>query len=413
MTPAPAPSRRGGWIALLGLAFVLAMTMTPQPRNVELVAQTPLWCVLCGSLAGLDIILNVLLFVPYGFGLRLAGWSRGRVALAAFATTLLIEITQYFFIPGRDASLGDLITNTAGGLVGMVLAERYVGLVRPEPCRAGWLAGVAATIWLLLQVVTAWSVGVSLPDHPYWGQRAPELAQFDRFLGVVTEARLADEPMPSTRLPDSRTVRERLVAGAGIAAQAVSGPPTARLAPIVSVFDETRQEIILLGQSGTDLVFRIHTRAWSLGLRGPALRLPRVLPPDSGRPFVASGRLTGGYLEASADTGAGPVSRSLALSPSWGWSLLLPFENYAFGESVRWLTALWLAGVLFPVGYWAARAQTGPTSRPRGQLLIGLLIAAGLAGAGALFRLPPVHWSEWVAAGGGAAAGWLLGQNLA
>ena len=387
------------------------MTMTPHPRNVELVAQTPLWCLLCGSLAGMDIILNVMLFVPYGFGLRLAGWPRGRVLLAGFATTLLVETTQYFFVPGRDASLGDLITNTAGGLVGMVLAERFVRLVRPEPRRAGWLAGVAAAIWLLLQAVTAWGVGVSLPEHPYWGQRAPELGQFDRFRGVVTEARLADEPMPSTRLPDTPTVRERLLAGAGIAALAVSGPPTARLAPIVSVFDETQQEIILLGQSGTDLFFRMHTRAWTLGLRGPALRLPRVLPPDSGRPFAASGRLTGGYLEASADTGAGPVSRSLALTPSWGWSLFIPLDHYAFGENVRWLTALWLAGLLFPVGYWAARAQTGPTSRLCGPLLIGLLIAAGLAGAGALFHLPPVHWSEWAAAGGGAGAGWALGRG--
>ena len=396
---------------MLGLAFIFAMTLTPQPQNVEQAARTPLWCLLCGDLAGMDILLNVILFVPLGFGLRLAGWPRRRVLLSAFALTFLIELTQYFFIPGRDATLSDILTNTTGGLVGMVLAERLPFVLRPEPRLARWLAGTAAAVWLSLQVVTAWGVGVSLPERPYWGQRAPELGQFDRFRGVVTEAWLADQPMPSTRLLDTHTVRERLFAGAGIEAQAVSGPPTVRLAPIVSVFDETRQEIILLGQTGTDLVFRIHTRAWSLGLRGPALRLSRALPPDSGRPFAASGRLTGGYLQASADTGAGPVTRSLALSPSWGWSLFLPFEHYAFGENVRLVTALWLAALLFPVGYWAGRAWTGSVNRLLGPVLLALVLTAGLAGAAALFLLPPVQWSEWVAAGGGAAGGWLLGQG--
>ena len=58
MSPGPAPGRRGGLIAILGLAFILAMTLTPQPQNVEQVARTPLWCLRCGDLSGMDIILN-------------------------------------------------------------------------------------------------------------------------------------------------------------------------------------------------------------------------------------------------------------------------------------------------------------------------------------------------------------------
>jgi hypothetical protein len=411
MTPPPAPARRGWLIAALGLAFICTMTLGPAPQNVERVAETPLWCLLCGDLAGMDILLNVVLFVPFGFGLRLAGWPRRRVLLTAFATTFLIELTQYSFIPGRDASLSDILTNTTGGLVGMLLAERYALVLWPAPRPARRLAATAAAIWLAAQVVTAWGMGVTLPaQRPYWGQLAPELGQFDRFRGTVLGAELAGQPMPSRRLADTPAIRARLLAGEGIGVRAVSGPPTARLAPIASVFDEGRQEITLLGQSGTDLVFRIHTRAWSLGLRGPALRLARALPADSGRPFTAGGRMGGGYIEASVDTGSGPATRRLALSPSLGWSLLLPFENYAYGENVRWLSALWLAGLLFPAGYWTARGLAG-SGQLRGPVLLGVLVAVGLAGVAALFRLPPVHWSEWLAAVGGAGVGWASGMR--
>ena len=389
------------------------MTLTPQPQNVEQAARTPLWCLRCGDLSGMDILLNVILFMPLGFGLRLAGWPRRRVLLAAFTTTFLVELTQYFFIPGRDATLSDILTNTTGGLAGLVLAERFPLLLWPGPRAARRLAAGAGAFWLAVQAVTAWGDGVTLPERPYWGQLAPELGQFDRFRGTMVEGKVAGEPMPSARLPDTPLVRDRLLAGAGLEARAVSGPPTARLAPIVSVFDEGQQEIALLGQWGTDLVFRIHTRAWSLGLRGPALRLARALPADSGRPFTVSGRLRDGYLEVAADTGSGPRRRALALSPSFGWSLLLPFENYAFGDAVRLLTALWLAGLLLPVGYWAGRGRAsipGPGPAP---LLLALMIAAGLAGAAALFRLPPAHWSEWLAAAAGATGGWLAGRPRA
>ncbi|HTC25392.1 MAG TPA: VanZ family protein [Gemmatimonadales bacterium] len=403
-----APARRGALIAVLGLGFIAAMTLTPAPHNVERVALTPLWCLRCGDLAGMDIILNVILFVPFGFGLRLAGWPRSRVVLVAFLTTVFIETTQYFFIVGRDATLSDLLTNTTGGVVGMILAERFGLLVSPAPGPARWLAALSAAFWLLAQAVTAWGMAVTLPERPFWGQLAPELGQFDRFRGEVIDAKIAGEPMPSARLADTPTIRRRLLAGQGIEARAVAGPPPARLAPIASVFDEGQQEIILLGQQRTDLVFRIHTRAWSLGLRGPSLLVPEAIPADSGRQFLAEGHLANGYMEARADARGGSIGRTLALSPSLGWSLLLPFENYAFGDNVRLLTALWLAGLLLPVGYFTARAQRPGLGPP---VLLGALIVVGIAGMCWLFRLPPANWSEWAAAIGGAGSGWGLGRG--
>jgi VanZ family protein len=78
--------------------------------------------------AGLrDAFLNVLLFVPFGFGLaglfRKRGISRAAtILLAYFAGALLsysVEFAQ-FFIPGRDSGWEDVITNSAGSLVGCI-----------------------------------------------------------------------------------------------------------------------------------------------------------------------------------------------------------------------------------------------------------------------------------------------------
>jgi VanZ like family len=75
-----------------------------------------------------DAFLNVLLFVPYGFGLagllRRRGFSRIAAAAIAFAAGAMlsygVELAQYF-IPGRDSGWEDILTNSTGSLVGCFL----------------------------------------------------------------------------------------------------------------------------------------------------------------------------------------------------------------------------------------------------------------------------------------------------
>jgi VanZ family protein len=77
-----------------------------------------------------DIVLNVLGFVPFGFliGLRLRVTGRlstsrrlSLTAAAGFAASLVIEAAQTW-LPGRDSSLLDLVTNTAGMAIGGAMA---------------------------------------------------------------------------------------------------------------------------------------------------------------------------------------------------------------------------------------------------------------------------------------------------
>jgi hypothetical protein len=97
------------------------------------------------------------------------------------------------------------------------------------------------------------------------------------------------------------------------------------------------------------------------------------------------------------------------LSPSLGWTLLLPFK-YAFGPEVRLLTGLWIAGWLALIGYWSAgagvRLLTSASS-------LAVLLVLGLGVIPYSFGYPPTHWTEWLAAVIGLAIGYAGQQSAA
>jgi len=68
--------------------------------------------------------LNVVMFVPLSLlGAWVLGWWRVLDwVLAGFAVSLLIEVVQHVAIPTRSGTTSDVVTNTTGALVGIVLA---------------------------------------------------------------------------------------------------------------------------------------------------------------------------------------------------------------------------------------------------------------------------------------------------
>jgi hypothetical protein len=400
----------GRLIAIGGLLFIAALTLRPDPHAVLLVAETPFTCLLCGSLGLMDVLLNILLFVPYGLGLRLSGLSRLRTMLIVMATTGAIELTQGLFLPGRDASLSDLLTNTAGGALGLLLAERWRLLLAPSPVVARRLAALAGIAWLLVQAVTAWSLAPSLPATEWWGQRTPELGQFDRFTGRLITAHVAGESLPSTRLPNSAALRRALLEGpVTVEATVEAGSPTARVAPIASIFDQHQHEVLILGQEGRDLIFRLRLRASDLRLRSPAVRLPDALPAVPGDPVTLRAERGAQMVLLQSSHGGSHSSLAFALTPSLGWSLLMPWENYAWGPETKLLTALWLAGLLLPFGYWL---RLGWGRAPQAWWLAALcaatIVALGLGVVAWLSGLVVPPPGEWGAAALGIMAGTLL-----
>jgi VanZ like family len=120
----PSPKKRlsrhriGRLLAVVGLLFIAAATLTPLPQQSAAAAATPLWCLVCGEDGGVDVLNNILLFVPLGLGLRLMRLRTSHVVLLAASVSLAIELLQLIVITGRDASLSDLLTNTLGSWTG-------------------------------------------------------------------------------------------------------------------------------------------------------------------------------------------------------------------------------------------------------------------------------------------------------
>ena len=80
-----------------------------------------------GASAPVEVLANILLFVPFGVYLRLLAPSARwwRLAGVVAGTSLLFEVGQYSLAVGRS-DLSDVAANTAGGVLGLGL----VGLVR-------------------------------------------------------------------------------------------------------------------------------------------------------------------------------------------------------------------------------------------------------------------------------------------
>lgn len=91
------------------------------------------------NLALRQIVFNVLLLLPFGFLLRaLYGIKLVPMALVAFGMTLMLETTQLTGVwglapcPYRLFDVDDLITNTAGALIGWAMVPLFHWLPDPQ-----------------------------------------------------------------------------------------------------------------------------------------------------------------------------------------------------------------------------------------------------------------------------------------
>ncbi|MGD8194511.1 VanZ family protein [Herbiconiux sp. P18] len=129
-------------LALIWAAAVAFMTLRPGSGLGMRLNLLPLQ--FDGSGSELDAVLNTFVFVPLGLVMVLAGARIRTVFWVALASTLTIEVTQYVTDLGRTADVNDVITNTAGALLGgvlmlglrrAVLALVTPSLPRPIPAR--------------------------------------------------------------------------------------------------------------------------------------------------------------------------------------------------------------------------------------------------------------------------------------
>lgn len=384
--------RIGSRLALGGILLICALTLMPTPEEAGRAAATPVYCILCGDTGSVDFFLNILLFIPLGLGLRLAGFSWRRTVVLAALLSCGIELLQMKAIAGRDASLGDILANTTGGGLGAVVGSEWRKLVLPTAHMARRLAAAWALTIVGAWCVTAWALGPSLPREGQWfGASAPELGNFDRFPGKPIAVVAGGEPLLTGPLFDQAQLRESLAAGPAISFRAVLAGPTRALAPIGLIVDDQVGDVILIGQEGRDLAFELRMRASLLKLRNPRVTLPDGLAGVPGDTLDAQGALRRGAFELISRNGDRVRTRHLPLSASWGWNLVVPWDP-VLGTGAHALTALWIAGLLALLGYWSSLG--GASTLGAIPLTTGILLGVVPWAAG----FPPAHWSEWAAA---------------
>lgn len=154
MIPKRAPGRWVVAVCLLGLAAIFTLRLIP--FNFIRVDHIPFERVTWRPLTLRDVPLNILLFIPLGFGLTglLARRGRGagvasRVVLASALLSGALETVQ-LFMPDRVPSLADVAANALGALLGYALYRAWeMGIGRAldrYATRRNLLAGLALYI---------------------------------------------------------------------------------------------------------------------------------------------------------------------------------------------------------------------------------------------------------------------------
>jgi hypothetical protein len=382
-------------LAAASVAVIAALTLFPTDDE----SAGPTLCLLCGDRGLADALLNVLMFVPLGAGLVLGGVPLLLAALLGAVFTAGIEFLQAI-IPGRDASISDLVFNTTGCVVGAALVRSARLWIAPPPARRRRLlaAGVAAPLLLLL------AAGLLLGPRPsrdtYAGQWTAELGHLQAYRGRVTAAWVGKVPVPSVQMPEqSGRLRALVAEGAPIRVAGVAGPPPGGLAPIFSIYDDEDREILLLGTDGEDAVFQFRTVGMALRMDRPGLRLPGAFRGvREGEPLrMAVARRGGGFCMEVNRVGSCSVGYTLA--DTWGVFLAL----FSLRGGARTLLGLlWLAALFVPAGWWLRTRREA--------LAAGACVAAGLLLAPLAAGLLATPAAGYLAALAGLAAGALASR---
>ena len=409
-TVAPAPQVRRPGRILVGASVILicAATLTPQPGHSD----ASLFCIVCGSLGGVDVVLNVLLFLPLGIGLALSGVRSSRALLAILFFSATIEVAQFLVISGRDAAVGDVLSNVLGGSIGIALVRWFDVWWNPSRRNATVLSSLWVACWLAIQVLVSYGLTPAFPSTRYYGQIARVFENMATFGGRVLSATIDTVSVPDYGFAKTRQFHDLLEHGAVVRAVVIPAGPTARIAPIIRVADETQAQMVLLGQDHADVVFGVHTGAENLRLRPPLFRIAGVFPSEGGPAglrFSDTLHLGGRYRTDGVDvrvrSKGGERSQHFVLSSALGWVLILPKQWYLEGTLAELLFGYaWLFTLLLPLGYWALLAAASLTRETQSRFIpaigaLAIVLFVGFVLIPRSFRLASVSFGAWLAAG--------------
>ncbi len=333
----------------IAAALVLVATLYPMQPTGD---GGNIGCLICGDRGLADAIVNVILFMPLGAAAALTGRSTLAALALGAALSGTVEFAQMTLIPGRDASVGDLVFNTLGAAAGVAVVKTSWWWLGYDRIRASRLSLAAAFIATAIIASTGLLFEPETPEGTYFVMWTPALRHLDPYDAPVRSASIGGQPFPPGRIERPTRVRDLLHAGAPIRVVAVVAPRTSRQAAMFAIYDDLKREVALIGPDRDDLVFRVRMRSASARLDQPDLRVVggwRNLVPGSDVTVTArrSGR---NYC-----VGFGPEPPcSSGFSAGMGWALFLYMEHWPVLLKSA-LSIVWLVMLAVPVGFWARR----------------------------------------------------------
>jgi len=116
--------------AVLYVAVVLFIVFWPgADMATSSVSRIHVWVQALGAPAALtpsrvEFVCNVLLFVPLSLlgSLLKPSWTWSSWVVVGYVATFTIELVQAVALPGRSATMQDVVANTGGALLGAIIA---------------------------------------------------------------------------------------------------------------------------------------------------------------------------------------------------------------------------------------------------------------------------------------------------
>lgn len=379
----------GRIVAVVAVGLIGGITLSPSAAA----SASPWWCLWCGPRGSLDLVLNIALFGPLGLGLALAGWPAGRAIVTGFLVTVTVEVLQYVLIPGRDASLGDMIANTLGTAAG-VLAWRLVPLAfQPQPREALRLAVLGLAGWLTFILLSYLALQPSQLDGWWFGQLAPTRPGWAHYDPPPVNPRVGDIPIQWSSYRNTSPLRERWLGGDSLFVGLGASEPPPSFAPAVALFATRSRALLRVGQSNDALVVWLRRRASDWGFSSPTYSLPGALPADT----ITAAWVT--LLPGSLAFGTSLRERRIGNTPGWSWTIILPGRPVLPPWTIA-IVCVWIAVPVAMLLFWAGRSGSRTTV-----VATVLLVTAGWAMLALLLGWSVAGVAEWLGVVLGLAAG--------
>jgi hypothetical protein len=299
------------------------------------------------------------------------GVGLGPALLISLSVTSVVEFLQYAVIPGRDATMADIVANTLGGLIGAWLGRRGLGFLFLRPRPAAYVTVAWASLGVLAIGLMGWSLQASQPRGTWYGQWAPFGNEPEWFTGDVIEVTLGRRRLPHWRLADSETRRRELAQDTiRLSARVVSMLPPPDGLNIVALADSS-QRLVGLSQGGRDLGFTLRTKAALIAMHTPYFVRPDIMPPLAGDTLLVEGTYWRGHATLNGEL--------LEISALDGWSLVLPAA--VGGAAAVFATIAWLFALFAPIGWYGGQVPNSAwAAAPVLVLLADLVLMAQLGG---------------------------------